>query len=193
MSDKKLIAMLALVLPVFAGCESYDKSTEKADTMDKAADVAMAESPAAETDSGITEAIDEVTMNLSDAPAPALAAARAAVPDVELTTLKAELEDGVASYEFSGTDAAGRQVEVDTTAAGEVTEIEREVAFEDVPAEVMDLLDAELPGFTPERAERSERPDGSIVWEFDGYNEAGETVDVEVADGVVSAMDDATN
>ncbi len=72
----------------------------------------------------------EKSIPLSEVPAPALEAARAAVEGIVLTEAEVEEEDGQLVYEIEGR-ANGKEYEIEVTAEGEVLEIEQEDADED--------------------------------------------------------------
>lgn len=121
-----------------------------------------------------------------DVPPEAVAAAKAAAPGVVFDMVTIEIEDGEVTLELSGTDEAGNVVEVDvaTSSGWSVEEVETVIDLEEVPAVVMAALEAELPGYQPEKIERSDRPEGVTVYEFEGSNAEGALVVVEIsADG----------
>ena len=68
---------------------------------------------------------------LSEVPAPALEAARAAVEGIVLTEAEVEEEGGRLVYEIEG-KANGKEYEIEVTAEGEVLEIEEEEADDEV-------------------------------------------------------------
>ncbi len=72
----------------------------------------------------------EKSIPLSEVPAPALEAARAAVEGIVLTEAEVEEEDGQLVYEIEGR-ANGKEYEIEVTAEGEILEIEQEDADED--------------------------------------------------------------
>ena len=65
----------------------------------------------------------EKAIPLSEVPAPALAAARAAVAGIVLTEAEMEKEGGQVIYEIEG-NANGSEYEIEVTAEGEVLEVE---------------------------------------------------------------------
>ena len=72
----------------------------------------------------------EKSIPLSEVPAPALEAARAAVEGIVLTEAEVEEEDGQLVYEIEG-HVNGKEYEIEVTAEGKVLEIEQENADED--------------------------------------------------------------
>lgn len=130
---------------------------------------------------------EETTMTMEEVPAAVMDAAIAA------NTMGTEFEsvamdDGV--YEFAGTGADGMGYEVDVMEDGSIEEVEMEIMMEAVPAEVSAALEAEMPGFEPTYIEESTRPEGVIVYEFEGEFD-GQTIDAEInADGTGFMMNE---
>ena len=67
----------------------------------------------------------EESVPLSEVPAPALNAAKAAVKGIVLTEAEVEKEDGQIVYELEG-KANGKEYEIEVTAEGKVLEVEEE-------------------------------------------------------------------
>jgi len=126
---------------------------------------------------------EERQTSLEDVPSAALAAAMAAAGVEEFESVGLDLDGGIATYEFSWTDADGMSMEVDVTDSGEVLEVEREVTLDDVPEQVATLLRKYFPDMDPELIELSTRSNFETFYEFEGTSN-GEEIDVEVrADG----------
>ena len=70
--------------------------------------------------------------------------------------------------------------EVDVMEDGSIEEIEKQIAMEALPAPVMAALEAEMAGFTPDYIEESTRPEGVVVYEFEGTHD-GAAIDAEIA------------
>lgn len=118
-----------------------------------------------------------------EAPATVKAAAMAAVPGGELTELSIDEDDGVKVYEFDAVTADGDAVEIDVLEDGTVEEIEQEIALADVPPGVLAKLEETAPGFQAEEIERSSRPGGVEIYEFEGEHD-GQEAELEIdADG----------
>ncbi len=134
---------------------------------------------------------DELLFPLEEAPAEALAAAQAAAPDVTFAAVDLEIEDGVVTLEFTGARADGQIVEVDVSlsvSVGEVLEVEEVIPFSTVPQNVRDTLAIAMgAGFEPTSVEKSMRGE-LVVYEFEGVDENGLAVDVEVQSDGESAV-----
>ncbi|HEY5624125.1 MAG TPA: PepSY domain-containing protein [Gammaproteobacteria bacterium] len=70
-----------------------------------------------------TVAAQDRDVPIADVPATVLAAARAAVPGLVITSAEVEVEDGQDVYEIEGT-ADGMEYEIEISVDGEVLEIE---------------------------------------------------------------------
>lgn len=130
---------------------------------------------------------EETTMTMEEVPAAVMEAATAAnTMGADFTSVA--MDDGV--YEFAGTGADGMGFEVDVMEDGSIEEVERQIAMEALPAEVAAALEAEMAGFTPDYIEESTRPDGVVVYEFEGTHE-GMAIDAEInADGTGFTMNE---
>lgn len=83
--------------------------------------------------------------------------------------------DGGLNYEFGG-----EGFEIDITADGSLDEIERTADLSELPQEVQNTLEQFLQGFEPTTVETSTRPEGVMVYEFEG--QLGDTqVDIEIS------------
>ena len=103
-------------------------------------------------------------------------------PGVTFDRVSIEEENGVSIYEFEAKDHNGRHIEVDVTEDGDLEEIEMEIPFSDVPADVVATLEATASGFIPVYIEFSVRQTAPIyVYEFDGDLE-GRQVSIEIAE-----------
>jgi len=122
---------------------------------------------------------EETTMAMEDVPAAVMEAAMANAMDVTFDTVA--MDEGV--YEFAGTMEDGMGLEIDVMEDGSIEEVEKQIAMEALPAEVMATLEAELAGFEPTYIEESTRSEGVIVYEFEGMVDGAE-IDAEInADG----------
>lgn len=131
----------------------------------------------------IAQDTGEQTIEISAIPQPVMAAAEEAESGMDFTEANTETEGGKTIYEIRGKDSAGMTVEVDVSEDGTVEEIERQIAADKVPANVMAALRMEVPNFQPTLIETSERDGAVTTYEFEGTAD-GKTWDVEVsADG----------
>lgn len=126
---------------------------------------------------------EEKKMELSAVPAAAMEAAQKAAPGVTFESVSMDDDEGTDTYELVGKLASGKTVEVDVLADGTIEEVEEEIDAAALPAEVKATLDKELAGFAPEMIEKSTRPEGKVVYEFEGKMD-GKDIDAEIdADG----------
>lgn len=140
------------------------------------------------------QAQEETAMTLEEVPQPALDAAMAMLEEAGISTtfdaVALDDDEGTMTYEMSGMMEDGMKVEVDVLEDGTVEELEREIAIDALPAEVAATLEAELPGFAPTMIEESTRPDGVVIYEFEGTHE-GVEIDAEIAaDGTGFTMNE---
>lgn len=119
-------------------------------------------------------------LKLEDAPRIARDAALRAVPGVTLKSVSTEVENGVTIYEFKAEDRFGAPLEIDVAEGGELQEVEWPLEMNDVPPAVRATLDKAAPNFKGV-AERSERPRGVIVYEFEGVSNDG-AVEIEISE-----------
>lgn len=120
------------------------------------------------------------TMKLEDAPRAVRDAALRAVPGVTLISVSTEIEDGKTIFEFKAQDRYGAPLEIDVTEGGDLQEVEWPLELNDLPPTVRAALDKAAPNFKG-IAERSERPRGVVVYEFEGVSSDGE-VDIEITE-----------
>jgi len=130
---------------------------------------------------------EETTMTMEEVPPTVMEAATAA-NNMGTEFESVAMDDGV--YEFAGTGSDGMDYEIDVMEDGSIEEVEKQIAMEALPAEVTTALEAEMAGFTPEYIEESTRPEGVVVYEFEGTHE-GQTIDAEInADGTGFMMNE---
>lgn len=127
-------------------------------------------------------------MTLEEAPRSARDAALRAVPGVTLLSVSTEVEDGKTVYEFKAADRFGKPLEIDIEEGGVLQEVEWPIELDDLPPVVRAALDRVAPNFRG-LAERSERPRGVVVYEFEGVSNADQ-IDIEISQsGVVTQGD----
>ena len=119
-------------------------------------------------------------MSLEDAPRNVRDAALRAVPGVMLKSVSTEIENGRTIYEFKAEDRYGAPLEIDVEEGGALQEVEWPLELNDLPPAVRAALDKAAPNFKG-IAERSERPRGVIVYEFEGVSNDG-AVDLEITE-----------
>lgn len=84
---------------------------------------------------------------LAKVPAVVRKAADEAVAGAKWSSAYVDRDDSGVTYELDGTDARGREVVVELTAAGKVVEVETEIPIPEVPAGVQQALKAKMPRF----------------------------------------------
>jgi hypothetical protein len=133
---------------------------------------------------------EENTIELTAVPKPAMDAAMANANGVTFDAAQIDDDEGTETYELSGKMASGMTLEIDVLADGTLEEIEEQIDVAALPAEVAAALEQNLPGFAPTYVEKSTRPDGAVVYEFEGTHD-GKEIDAEInADGSNFVMAD---
>ena len=122
---------------------------------------------------------DNIEINSKDIPILVFKTAQKYAPDVPFMRYAYEDEGIHRIYELSGTDAEGKQIEVDVMADGTLQEIEIETSWDDVPVYIQIELNLKAPEMKPDFIERSIRPDGSTVYEFE-QTINGQLIEVEI-------------
>ena len=120
---------------------------------------------------------------LESVPTEVLAVARAARPDLELSSAEFETRDGKAYYDVGGTLPDGSEWELDITqldGVWTVAEVQRNIGMDLVPDPVSGVLETKFPGWSPDRIIESDQGDGVVVYEFFGKDTDGEVTKVEV-------------
>ena len=141
------------------------------------------------------QAQEELIFPLDEAPVEALAAAQAAAPEVTFSAVDVEVEDGFITLEFIGQHADGHMVEVDVASGWFVLEVEDVITMEEVPEAVRETLALQMGDFIPNSVERSRRGDSVVIYEFEGVDENGRAIDIEVqaeGESVIVLDDDET-
>jgi len=133
----------------------------------------------------------------SDAAAPALPAGLAAVVDTEvpgMTIGSAERKerDGRVYYDVEGNRPDGSEVELDILQEGEgfrVVEVQRDIAWSDVPADAVAAARAAPNAFEPARVIESRQTDGSVIYELFAPGKPAEpAAEVRVKDGKAAVL-----
>lgn len=133
---------------------------------------------------------EETKLDMSAVPAAAMEAAQKAVQGVTFETAQMDKDEGTDTYELGAKLSSGKHIEVDVLADGTIEEVEEEITAAELPAEVKATLDKELAGFAPTMIEKSTRPQGVVVYEFEGQH-GGKEIDAEInADGTGYKLND---
>lgn len=121
---------------------------------------------------------DEAAITMADVPTNVRMAAMAVATaeGYQIQQVNTEVErDGRLNYEFGG-----EGFEIDITADGTLDEVERTSNLGELPQEVQNTLKGLLQGFEPSTVETSTRPEGVVVYEFEGQLGDSE-VDIEIS------------
>jgi hypothetical protein len=109
MSKTRLLLSAALGAALLASPAAFAQSTtDKAKTQVK------------EDYNKVKSAVTAKSIQLSEVPAPALAAGKSAIPGTTITEAKQSTENGATVYELEGKDNAKKNHSVHVTAAGKV-------------------------------------------------------------------------
>jgi hypothetical protein len=90
---------------------------------------------------------DEEKVPLDKLPKAVVEAVKKRFPKGEMKSASKEKEDGKTMYEVSVKEG-GKNIDVSLTEAGEITTIEKEIAFKDLPKAVADAYEAKYPKAT---------------------------------------------
>lgn len=132
---------------------------------------------------GITaQAFDNIEIERKDVPVAALKTAEYYAPGVTFVRYAYEDEGATRIYEFEGKGVDGKHIEIDVIADGTLQEIEIEIDKSEIPVSVSIELSLLHKGFVIDFVEMSARPNGTIVYEFEGYDDAHNFIDVEISD-----------
>lgn len=127
------------------------------------------------------------TVSPADLP-PALAAlVQQTVPGMTVAEVERKEREDRVYYDVEGTRPDGSEVELDIQQIGdrfEVVEIQRDVAFGDMPAAAQTAARAATGAFAPERIIESAQTDGSVIYELFAPSQPAEpAMEVRVKDG----------
>lgn len=127
-------------------------------------------------------AFAQTEISLEDVPSQIIETAETTVPGVTFHRVSSETEGGVLIYEFEAYNSAGKHIEVDITENGDLQELEMEIDFAQVPANIKTALEETAPGFEPTYVEYSVRDGGrDYVYEFEGDHN-GRALEIEIAE-----------
>ena len=126
------------------------------------------------------EAQDEDTITMKDVPFAAKAAAQAAGNGVTFEKVDLDLDNGTATYELAGKGADGKMIEIDVLSDGTIEEVEQEISMDKLPDAIKKILAKYMPKFKADKAEKSTRTNLEVFYEFDGQDENGGELDIEI-------------
>jgi hypothetical protein len=124
---------------------------------------------------------------------PALTAVvQEAVPGMQVVEAERKEREGRIYYDIEGKRPDGSEVELDILQEGEgfrLVEIQRDLAWAAVPANVQAAVRAKPDAFTPERVIESTQPDGSVIFElFAPGKPTDPAMEVRVKDGKAEVL-----
>ena len=124
---------------------------------------------------------------------PALAAlVQQTVPGMTIAEVERKEREGRVYYDIEGARPDGSEVELDVQQTGdrfEVVEIQRDVAFADMPPAVQTTARAATGAFVPQRIIESTQTDGSVIYELFADGQPAEpAMEVRVKDGAAEVL-----
>ena len=128
----------------------------------------------------------------ADLPPALTALVQQTVPNMTVTEAERKEREGRIYYDVEGTRADGSAVELDIQQVGdrfEVVEIQRDVAFADMPPPVQASARSATGAFAPERVIESRQTDGSVIYELFAAGQPAEpAMEVRLKDGRVEVL-----
>lgn len=132
-------------------------------------------------------AVQSVEVAASDLPEGVRAAVLARLPGMEIAGAERKERDGRIFYDVEGRRSDGSEVELDVLDEGSafrVVEVQRDIAWRDVPQAVTAAAEAAPIGFVPARVIESTQNDGTIIFELFAPGRPGEpAAEVDWKDG----------
>ncbi len=129
----------------------------------------------------------------ADLPAEVRAIVAAKVPGMKIAEAERKEREGRIYYDVEGTRPDGSEVELDILEQGgrfTLVEIQRDLAWSEVPGPVRAAAAAAPGAFTPERVIESTQDDGSVIYElFAPAKPAEPTMEVRVRGGKVELLE----
>jgi hypothetical protein len=128
----------------------------------------------------------------ADLPAALAALVQKTVPNMTVAEVERKEREGRIYYDVEGSRPDGSAVELDIQQIGdrfEVVEIQRDIVFADMPAEVRSAARAAAGAFVPERIIESRQTDGSVIYELFAAGQTAEpAMEVRAKDGNAKVM-----
>jgi hypothetical protein len=141
----------------------------------------------------ISAANAEKEIRLEEIPAKVRERAVETAPGVDFDRITIETEDGVRVFEFEATGPDGEHIEIDVREDGVLEEIELEKTPAELPAAVVDALNAAHPGADISYVEASIRADGVFIYEIEGRTPSGDRFAIDIReDGRVLSEEDVS-
>lgn len=148
-----------------------------------------------QSDQGQVDAVQtsgKSDVEVADVPSAVLVAAKAELPELEVTSAESETRDGRRYFDLGGT-AGGQEVELDIMEENgrwRVVETQRDIRFESAPQPVRAAAEAHPGAFEPTRVIESKQQDKIIIYELfapAGNDPQGRKLEVKW-DGRVAAV-----
>lgn len=179
---------LAIAAASLMACETAQQEKEKAASAAVAAATAAAsqvEGKVAAAGKTLEKAAKKVgsslhkkiEMAVGDLPKEVVELVQKARPGITITGAEKELKHGKTYIDVEAKDSAGKEIEFDTLLGEKgwsIAEVQRDLAFADVPEPVRASLLEKVPGAKPARVIESDQGDGVIVYEFYTVSEGKE-------------------
>ncbi|MEP0392717.1 MAG: hypothetical protein ABJ205_11050 [Erythrobacter sp.] len=109
-------------------------------------------------------------IDISNIPEGIVAAAEAKVPGMVIAEVEKKEREGMVFFDVEGTRPDGSEVELDMLQEDEgnfrVVEVQRDIAWDDVPANARSAAEAVDGMFAPERVIESVQNDGTVIYEL---------------------------
>lgn len=147
---------------------------------------ACATSPSTEVE--ITE------LSAAELPADVRSLAEAAASGFVVNEAQRKVRDGRTYYDVEGELPDGSEIEFDilvTPVGPEIVEIQRDVAWTDVPVAARSAAEAAAPGLMPARVIESRQTDGTVIYELYAPGApADPAMEVSLIDGAAAVLDE---
>jgi uncharacterized membrane protein YkoI len=140
---------------------------------------------------GFAQDADDGAVGTLRVPALVRRAADKAAPGAKLAKAAVEVkDDGRMLYKLVGIDAKDREIEVEVTDQGHVLAVETRISMRQVPKPVIEALRLKTRGLKLDKAESVTRGGHILGYEFEGQNDDGNDVEVNVSrDGTTVRVD----
>lgn len=128
----------------------------------------------------------------ADLPPSLAALIQQTMPGMTVAEIERKEREGRVYYDVEGARPDGSEIELDIQQTGdrfEVVEIQRDVAFADMPQAVQTTARAATGAFAPERIIESRQTDGSVIYELFAAGQPAEpAMEVRVRDGKAEVL-----
>jgi len=129
---------------------------------------------------------------IADLPPAVAALVQQTIPGMTITEVERKAREGRVYYDVEGARPGGEAVELDIQQTGdrfEVVEIQRDIAFADMPAPVQAAARAATGAFAPARIIESRQTDDSVIYELFAPGQPAEpAMEVRLKDGKAEVL-----